>query len=141
MKEIEDRENKLSKDSRIRSMHNFKELKVWQKSRILVTEVYNLTRKFPKDEKFGLIGQMERAVVPISSNIAEGSGRESNRDFRRFLNYSISSAFELETQIILSFDLHFISETDYLQISKKIEEVQKMIFGFRKSLSVKTRAT
>lgn len=122
-------------------MHNFKELKVWQKSRILTTEVYNLTRKLPKDEKFGLISQMDRAVVSIASNIAEGSGRESNRDFRRFLKDSISSAFELETQIILSYDLHFISEKDYLEISKKIEEVQKMIFGFRKSLSIKTRAT
>jgi four helix bundle protein len=122
-------------------MHNFKELKIWQKSRILTTEVYNLTRKFPKDEKFGLISQMDRAVVSISSNIAEGSGRGSNRDFRRFLNYSLGSAYELETQIILSYDLGFVSEIDFSEISEKITEVQKMIFGFRKSLSVKIRAT
>ena len=122
-------------------MHNFKELKVWQKSRILTTEVYNLTRKLPKDEKFGLISQMDRAVVSISSNIAEGSGRGSNRDFRRFLNYSLGSAYELETQMILSYDLGFMSENDFSEISEKITEVQKMIFGFRKSLSIQTRAS
>lgn len=122
-------------------MHNFKELKVWQKSRMLTTEVYNLTRKLPKDEKFGLISQMDRAVVSISSNIAEGSGRGSNRDFRRFLNYSLGSAYELETQMILSYDLGFMSENDFSEISEKITEVQKMIFGFRKSLSIQTRAS
>ena len=122
-------------------MHNFKELKVWQKSRVLTTEIYNLTRKFPKDERFGLVSQMDRAVVSISSNIAEGSGRVSNKDFRRFLNYSLGSAYELETQIILSNDLQFISEKDYLVISEKIIEVQKMIFGFRKSLNIKPRVT
>ena len=122
-------------------MHNFKELKVWQKSRILTTEVYNLTRKLPKDERFGLISQMDRAVVSIASNIAEGSGRGSDRDFRRFLNYSLGSAYELETQIILSYDLNFVSEKDYSKISEKIAEVQKMIFGFRKSLSIKNKAS
>ena len=122
-------------------MHNFKELKVWQKSRILTSEVYNITRKLPKDEKFGLISQMDRSVVSIPSNIAEGSGRGSDRDFRRFLNYSMGSAYELETQIILSYDLHFISDKDFLQISEKITEVQKMIFGFRKSLSIKNKAS
>ena len=122
-------------------MHNFKELKVWQKSRVLTSEVYNITRKLPKDEKFGLISQMDRSVVSIPSNIAEGSGRGSDRDFRRFLNYSMGSAYELETQIILSYDLHFISDKDFLQISEKITEVQKMIFGFRKSLSIKNKAS
>ena len=122
-------------------MHNFKELKVWQKSRVLTTEVYNITRKFPKDEKFGLVSQMGRAVVSIASNIAEGSGRNSNRDFRRFLNYSLGSAYELETQVILSYDLGFISEKDYLKVVEKITEVQKMIYSFRKSLSITTKAS
>ncbi|RLD59353.1 MAG: diversity-generating retroelement protein bAvd family protein [Bacteroidetes bacterium] len=122
-------------------MHNFKELKVWQKSRVLTSEIYNITRKLPKDERFGLISQMDRAVVSIPSNIAEGSGRFTNRDFRRFLDYSLGSAYELETQIILSYDLGFVSEKDYLEILKKIEEVQKMIFGFRKTLSIKSKVS
>lgn len=116
-------------------MHNFKELKIWQKSRSLTKDIYLVTKNFPEDERFGLTSQMRRCAISIPSNIAEGSGRESNKEFRRFLNISISSAFELETQLILAFDLEFILETDYIRISKDIEEIQKMIFGFRKSLS------
>lgn len=116
-------------------MHNFKELKIWQKSRSLTKDIYLVTKNFPEDERFGLTSQMRRCAISIPSNIAEGSGRESNKEFRRFLNISISSAFELETQLILAFDLEFIIETDYIRISKDIEEIQKMIFGFRKSLS------
>ncbi len=116
-------------------MHNFKELKIWQKSRVLTKEVYLLTKSYPEEERFGLVSQIRRAVVSIPSNIAEGSGRNSSRDFRRFLNIALASAFELETQIIISFDLHYLSERDYLEISAKIQEVQKMIYGYRKSLS------
>jgi four helix bundle protein len=116
-------------------MHNFKELKIWQKSRNLTKEIYLVTKKFPEDERFGLTTQMRRCAISIPSNIAEGSGRGSNREFRRFLNISISSAFELETQLILAFDLAFIKEKDYDRISMDIEEVQKMIYGFRKSIS------
>ena len=115
-------------------MHNFKELKIWQKSRVLTKETYLVTKNYSDEEKYGLVSQIRRSVVSIPSNIAEGSGRDSNRDFRRFLNIAISSAFELETQIIISYDLHYISEKDYLEISEKIREIQKMIYGFRKSL-------
>jgi len=116
-------------------MHNFKELKIWQKSRSLTKEIYFVTKNFPEDGRFGLTAQMRRCANSIPSNIAEGSGHESNREFRRFLNISISSAFELETQLILAFDLAFINETDYNKISKDIEEIQKMIYGFRNSIS------
>ena len=115
-------------------MHNFKELKIWQKARVLVKEVYLLTEKFPKHENFELSSQVRRSVISIPSNIAEGSGRESNREFRRFLNISISSAFELETQVILALDLGYMDKAQFEKISEKITELQKMIFGFRKSL-------
>jgi four helix bundle protein len=117
-------------------MHNFKELKVWQKSRALTKEIYLLTKKFPSEERFELVSQIRISVISVPSNIAEGSGRDSNRDFRRFLSISLSSAFELETQIILANDLEYMSDEDFLKVSEKNQEVQKMIFGFRKSLSV-----
>ena len=120
-------------------MHNFKELKIWQKSIKLAGEVYTLLVEYPEFEKYGLISQMRRSVVSIPSNIAEGSGRGSNKDFRRFLAISLSSAFELETQLILSHNFGFISETIFKSFSEKLQELQKMIFGFRKSLSKTTR--
>ena len=82
-------------------MHNFKELKIWQKSRVLTKKIYLLIKDYPEEEKFGLVSQIRRSAISIPSNIAEGSGRNSDRDFRRFLNIALSSAFELETQIII----------------------------------------
>ncbi len=119
--------------------HNFKELKIWQKSRVFVKNLFLLTNQYPKDERFELVSQMRRAAISIPSNIAEGSGRNSNKDFRRFLNIAISSAYELETQIIISFDLGYISEEEFNNRSNDIYEIQKMIFGFRKSLSITTK--
>ncbi len=80
---------------------------------------------------------MRRAAVSIPSNIAEGSGRNSNKEFQRFLDIAISSSYELETQIIISFDIGYISKDEYSNISNDILEVQKMINGFKKSLSIK----
>jgi four helix bundle protein len=91
-------------------MHNFKNLKIWQKSRELVKEVFLLTRDFPAEEKFGLTSQILRSAYSIPSNIAEGSGRNSNREFSRFLDIALGSAFELETQLILASDIHYLSE-------------------------------
>lgn len=115
-------------------MHNFKELKIWQKSRILAKEIYLLTKNFPVEEKFGLANQMRRSVVSISSNIAEGTGRDSDKDFTRFLSISLASAFELETQIIIASDLEYITDKECISISEKVQESQKMIFGFRKTI-------
>jgi four helix bundle protein len=115
-------------------MYNFKELKIWQKSRELTKKIYLITQKFLEEEKYDLISQVRRSAVSIPSNIAEGSGRESKKEFLRFLNISISSAFELETQIIISGDLGFIEEQEYNLIIEEINEIQKMIYGFGKSL-------
>lgn len=118
-------------------MHNFKELKIWKKSREMTKKVYFLTRSFPEEERFGIISQIRRAAISIPSNIAEGSGRNSDKDFRRFLSISLPSAYELETQIIISNDLKFLTDKDYLELSENLKEIQKMIFGFRKSLKKK----
>jgi len=115
-------------------MHNFKELKVWQLSRQLVKEIYVLTSNFPTEEKFGLISQLRRCSVSIPTNIAEGSGRKTDKDFTQFLNISLGSAYELETLLILAFDVNFISSEQLETLSNKISEIQKMTFGLIKTL-------
>jgi len=115
-------------------MHNYRELKIWQNGRILVKKAYIIASDFPKDEKYGLVSQIQRAAVSIPLNIAEGSGKSSNRDFCRFLEMSISSAFELETLFILSNDLELISDNKKDEIANSIQELQKMIYGFMQTL-------
>ena len=115
-------------------MHNFKELIIWQKAIKLAEEIYKLIIDLPDFEKFGLANQMRRSAISIPSNIAEGSAKESNKDFKRYLGISLGSAFELETQLILSLNLGFVSENKYDNCSNKLTELQKMIFGFKKSL-------
>ena len=115
-------------------MRNFKELKVWQRSRELVKEVYVEVSNFPNDERFGLSSQLKRAAVSIPSNIAEGAGRNTNKDFARFLNIRLGSAYEVETQMILAFDLKIINKEQLDKITNTISEVQRMIHGLLKSL-------
>ncbi len=114
-------------------MHKFKELIVWQKSRKLVKDVYKTTHNFPKEELFGLTSQIRRSAVSIPTNIAEGCGRSTNKDLCRFLNISNGSAFELETLLILGADLEFISEKQFNILDEKIQEIQKVIYSFKKS--------
>lgn len=115
-------------------MHNYKELKIWIKTRELVKEIYLITEKFPQEEKFGLTSQIRRAVISISSNIAEGSGKSSDREFNRYLEIAYSSAFELESQIILSEDLSFISNRVSTEILSQVQQIQKMIYSFSKTI-------
>jgi len=114
-------------------MNNFKKLIVWQRAREFVKDIYILTKKFPNDEQFGLTSQIRRAVISIVSNIAEGSGRGSNKDFAHFLDIAQGSAYELETQIILAFDLDYISKEEFTLSSNKINEIQKMIHKLAES--------
>jgi four helix bundle protein len=120
-------------------MHNFKELKIWQKSMDLAASIYKMLSEYPDFEKYGLISQVRRCSVSIPSNIAEGSGRDSTKDFSRFLGIALSSAFELETQLILSNKLGFISDEKFEKYSAETRELQKMIFGFKKSLKETTK--
>ena len=115
-------------------MHNFKNLKIWQKSRVLVKEVFLLTKEIPSEEKFGLTSQMLRCAYSIPSNIAEGSGRSSNKEFSRFLDISLGSAFELETQLILASDINYLSEEQLQRIQDLLQEIQKMIYSFKTKL-------
>jgi|AntRauMFilla1563_2_1112583.scaffolds.fasta_scaffold00016_27 four helix bundle protein len=111
---------------------DYKELNVWKESIDLVKLVYEVTQKFPSEEKFGLVSQLRRASVSIPSNIAEGNGRSSDKHYKRFVEMAYGSALELETQLIISVELNFIKEND--SIFKKLEQVKKLLSGFIKYL-------
>src|ERR1035437_5481636 len=96
-------------------MHNFRELKIWQEAMKIAKTSYKLTKLFPSSETYGLTSQINRAAVSIPSNIAEGAGRNSNKEFTQFLNISIGSCFELETQIMLAFEFAYIKKEDFEQ--------------------------
>ena len=119
-------------------MHNFKELRTWQKARRFVKDIYVLTRQFPKDELFVLTSQMRRAAISIPSNIAEGSGRGTDKDFSRFLDIATGSAFELESQIYIGYDLDYYSEKELDIYLGKVQEIQKMIYNFKNHLNSKS---
>ncbi len=116
-------------------MHNYKNLEVWIRSVDLATEVYTITNGFPQDEKFGLISQIRRCSVSISSNIAEGAGRGSDKEFKLFLNYALGSCFELETQLLISKNLVLITDENTENIFSELTEIQKMIYSLIKKYS------
>ncbi len=93
-----------------------------------------MTRDFPSEEKFGLTPQILRSAYSIPSNIAEGSGRSSDKEFSRFLDIALGSAFELETQLILASDLNYLSEDKMQNIHNLLNEIQKMIYSFKTKL-------
>ena len=114
--------------------HEYRKLKIWQKSMDLSVLIYKTTGQFPKDEIYALVSQLKRAVVSIPSNIAEGSGRNTDKEFIQFLFIAYGSSCELDTQIELSKRLNFISEEEYNSITSEINEIQKMIFKLRDKL-------
>lgn len=116
-------------------MHNFKELKIWQKGRKFVKEVYKITRKFPKEELFVLTSQMRRAAISIPSNIAEGAGRGTDKDFSRFIDIATGSSYELESLIYVGFDLEYYSEEELDIYLEKVQEIQKMLFHFKNHIN------
>jgi len=109
---------------------SYRELDVWKQSRTLVKSVYKLTREFPKDEQFGLTNQLRRAVVSIPSNIAEGCGRNHFKDSIQFFFIARGSLYEVETQIIVSSDLDYVSESDLNLILEQITKCKKILNGF-----------
>ena len=122
-------------------MNRFKDLRVWQESSDLVIQIYSLTKNFPIDEKFGMISQINRAVVSISSNIAEGAGRGSNKEFLQFLNIAIGSSFELESQLLISQKLNFLSANGLENDVSNINRIQNMLFKLQKSIKEKVIVT
>jgi four helix bundle protein len=115
-------------------LKNYKELKVWQKSYQLCLEIYKVTVKMPKEERFGLTSQIRRAAVSVPSNIAEGYGRKTKPDYIRLLYIAYGSNCELETQILLAADIGFIEWSLLKGIQEGIQEVERMLKALIKSL-------
>lgn len=108
---------------------NFREYKVWQDAVAFATTVYKVTNELPWFEKKGLCDQLQRAVVSISSNIAEGAGRPSNADFAHFLDQALGSANEVETQLLISKNLNYINEEQYKIMMLELTSIQKQLTG------------
>jgi len=116
-------------------MKDFRDFKVWKKSRELVLETYADSRGFPADERFGLTSHLRKTVISIPSNIAEGCGRDSDRDFARFLTIAMGSASEARYQILLAHDLRYLSEGRYKVLDSLVREVKRMLAGLINTLS------
>jgi len=118
-------------------MNNYKELKIWQKSVELAVHIYEITKSFPKEEIYGLTSQLRRSAISISSNIAEGAGRNTKKDFSNFLGISYGSSCELETQMIIAEKVKLIDQLALKSVQQRIDEIQKMNWSLKKSLTQK----
>lgn len=115
-------------------MGNFRDLLIWQKAMALVTKIYKSTQAFPKEEVFGLTSQIRRCSVSIPSNIAEGYGRNSNTEFLRFLNISLGSLFELQTQLEIARNIEYLDEETFNTIYNDTRELEIMLVSFSKKI-------
>ena len=115
-------------------MHNFRKLDIWIESIDLAYSVYSLTDSFPRQEVYGLSSQMQRAAVSVPSNIAEGSGKDSDADFSRFLTIALGSLYELETQLEISYRRAYVPTENYYSVRSRIESLQKRIYNFRQHI-------
>ncbi len=115
-------------------MKNFKGLKIWQKGFEIAKQSFQLTESFPKEERFGLSSQITRAAVSIPSNIAEGSSRSSEKDYKRFLEMALGSGFELETQLLIAEKACYGRKEMRDHMLQAIDEEQKMLIAFIKKL-------
>ena len=115
-------------------MRNFRKLKVWQKAHRCTLEIYRHTQGFPAEERFGLTAQLRKAAVSVPSNIAEGCGREGERDFARFLSIAGGSASEVEYQLLLARDLGYLPDERHRPLDAQINEIKRMLNSFIRTL-------
>ena len=115
-------------------MHNYKNLHIWQEGINLARKIYEVTGNFPANEKYGIVSQMTRAAVSIPSNIAEGAGRNSNKDFANFLCIAIGSIFELHTQIAICEQIGYINEETTKQLEQQIYTLQQQITTYKQRI-------
>jgi four helix bundle protein len=113
----------------------FRDLIAWQQAKALARDVYEITRLFPKEERFGLVMQLRRAAVSIPSNIAEGRGRGTKKDFAHFLMQARGSLYEVETQIELANELHFVTAADTARLLKACDELSRVLNGLINSIT------
>ena len=115
---------------------DFKDLVVWQRAMDLVAEVYQVVKKLPKEELYALSDQIRRAVISIPSNIAEGYGRNSSKEFSHFISIAKGSKSELETQLLLCLKIDYLKESDIQNVMYLIDQVEKMLYSLQKKLTV-----
>ncbi len=115
-------------------MHDFKGLEIWQLSTEYCIKIYREVSNFPATEVYGITSQIKRATVSIPSNIAEGAGRNTKKDFARFINVAIGSAFEVETQLIISKDLGFLPQEKFETLIEELSIIEKKLVNFQKYL-------
>ena len=120
-------------------MGSFRNLLIWQKSMSLVTAIYKLTQDFPKEEIFGLNSQIRRCAVSLPSNISEGFGRNSDNEFIRFLNITIGSLFELQTQLEIAYNIGYLDEERFSELYKDTRELEIMIVTFINKIKERTK--
>jgi len=118
-------------------MSDYKKLRVWKYAHKLALEIYQITKVFPEEEKYGLVSQIRRAVSSIPTNIVEGCGQLDNSNLVRFLGIARGSAFELEYLILLSKDLDYLKKEEYSEVNEKIEQLIGMVTNLIKSLNFK----
>ena len=111
-------------------MKTFRDLLIWQKAMTLVTNCYSVSTNFPKEEQFGLTSQIRRCSVSIPSNISEGFGRGTNKDYHRFLKISLGSLFEFQTQIEIAYNLQYITEEKFNKLYEDSRELERMLSSF-----------
>ena len=114
-------------------MANYRNLIVWQKAHLLALSIYKITKKFPKDEKYGLTLQIRRAALSVPANIVEGYNRKSKKEFARFIDISFGSLAETEYLLEFSLDLGYIDKTNFQEIKELIEEISKLLWGLQKA--------
>lgn len=115
-------------------MTEHKKLIVWQRSVVLAKRIYQITDLFPDTQRYSLVDQMCRSAVSVPSNIAEGSKRSTNKDFKSFLHISLGSLAELETQLVIAHDLLYISDREFNPMVKELDELSKMLHVLIKKL-------
>ena len=115
-------------------MRNFRNLEVWKKAHALTLTIYRTTEQFPTNEQYGLTSQLRRASASIAANLAEGGGRETDGDFRRFVEIAGGSACEVEYHLLLSHDLGLLGGQNYKELDLQINEIKKMLGSFAKRL-------
>ncbi len=116
-------------------INGYRDLIVWQKSMSLVTEIYSITRNFPPVELYGLANQMRRSAISIPSNIAEGYGRNSTGDYKRFLQIAVGSLFELQTQVEIAFNLGYITSELLKELVDKTKELELMLLSLIRKIN------
>ena len=114
---------------------SYREIKLWQKAIELVADIYSCTRSFPREELYGLAGQLRRVAVSIASNIAEGKGRRTDREFLQFLHHARGSVFEVETQLTIASRLGYMPEAEVLRLGHSASEIARMLNGLIKAIT------